>query len=144
MGKSFETIGFVELRDDLADMAARIAGTTGSEGVIESILNEAAQPVLEAAQRMAPVKSGKLRAAIKAGKVKKRKGGGGYTIKIGTADKKSKTDAYYAPFVEFGHGGPHGPAAPHPFMRPAYDATREQAYGIIRNRLAEEISKQGG
>jgi len=143
MGKSLETIGFVELTDDLAQMAARIAGTAGGEGVIESILNEAAQPVLEAAQRMAPVKSGNLRAAIKAGKVKKRKDGT-YTIKIGTADKKSKTDAYYAPFVEFGHGGPHGPAAPHPFMRPAYDATSEQAYGIIRNRLAEEISKQGG
>jgi HK97 gp10 family phage protein len=143
MGKSLETIGFVELTDDLAQMAARIAGTTGGEGVIESILNEAAQPVLEAAQRMAPVKSGKLRAAIKAGKVKKRRDGA-YTIKIGTTDKKSKTDAYYAPFVEFGHGGPHGPAAPHPFMRPAYDATSEQAYGIIRNRLAEEISKQGG
>lgn len=143
MGKSLETMGFVELTNDLAEMAARIAGTTGGEGVIESILNEAAQPVLEAAQRMAPVKSGKLRAAIKAGKVKKRKGGS-YTIKIGTADKKSKTDAYYAPFVEFGHGGPHGPAAPHPFMRPAYDETKEQAYGIIRTRLQEEINKIGG
>ena len=143
MGKSLETIGFVELADDLAQMAARIAGTTGGEGVIESILNEAAQPVLEAAQRMVPVKSGKLRAAIKAGKVKKRKGGS-YTIRIGTVDKKSKTDAYYAPFVEFGHGGPHGPAAPHPFMRPAYDATREQAYGIIRDRLKSEIDKIGG
>ena len=138
MGKSLETLGFAELTDDLATMAARIAGDSGA-GALESILNEAAQPVLEKAQQFAPTKTGKLRAAIKAGKVKRRKDGA-YTIKIGT---QGKTDAFYAPFVEFGHGGPH-PAPPHPFMRPAYDATKEQAYGIIRDRLNEEINKIGG
>ena len=143
MAKSLEAIGFVELTNDLATMAARISGAGGA-AVLESILNEAAQPVLEKAQQLAPArkgpKGGKLRAAIKAGKVKRRKDGR-YTIKIGT---QGKTDAYYAPFVEFGHGGPHGPAAAHPFMRPAYDATKEQAYGIIRERLGEEIKKIGG
>jgi len=140
MGKSLETLGFVELTNDLAEMAAQIAGGgVGGASVLESILNEAAQPVLEKAQQFAPTKTGKLRAAIKAGKVKRRKDGA-YTIKIGT---QGKTDAFYAPFVEFGHGGPH-PAPPHPFMRPAYDATKEQAYGIIRDRLNEEINKIGG
>ena len=139
MGKSLETLGFVELTNDLAEMAAQIAGERGA-GVLESILNEAAQPVLEKARQFAPLKTGKLRAAIKAGRVKRRKDGV-YTIKIGT---QGKTDAFYAPFVEFGHGGPHGPADPHPFMRPAYDATREQAYGIIRDRLKLEIDKIGG
>lgn len=140
MAKSLETLGFVELTDDFAAMAARIASDgAGGASVLEAILNEAAQPVLEKAQQFAPVKTGKLKAAIKAGKVKRRKDGA-YTIKIGT---QGKTDAYYAPFVEFGHGGPH-PAPPHPFMRPAYDATKEQAYGIIRDRLNEEINKIGG
>lgn len=138
MGKSLETLGFAELTDDLATMAARIAGDSGA-GALESILNEAAQPVLEKAQQFAPVKSGTLKAAIKAGKVKRRKDGV-YTIKIGT---QGKTDAFYAPFVEFGHGGPH-PAGPHPFMRPAYDATKEESYRIIRTRLSEEIDKIGG
>jgi len=140
MGKSLETLGFVELTNDLAEMAAQIAGDgVGGASVLESILNEAAQPVLEKAQQFAPTKTGKLRAAIKAGKVKRRKDGV-YTIKIGT---QGKTDAFYAPFVEFGHGGPH-PAPPHPFMRPAYDETKEHAYGIIRDRLNEEINKIGG
>ena len=140
MGKSLETLGFVELTNDLAEMAAQIAGDgVGGTSVLESILNEAAQPVLEKARQFAPIKTGKLRAAIKAGKVKRRKDGV-YTIKIGT---QGKTDAFYAPFVEFGHGGPH-PAPAHPFMRPAYDATKEQAYGIIRDRLNEEINKIGG
>ena len=140
MGKSLETLGFVELTNDLADMAAQIAGGgAGGASVLESILNEAAQPVLEKAQQFAPIKTGKLKAAIKKGRVSKRKNGV-YTIKIGT---QGKTDAFYAPFVEFGHGGPH-PAPPHPFMRPAYDETKEQAYGIIRTRLQEEINKIGG
>lgn len=134
MGKSLETLGFAELTNDLAEMAARL-----SDSVVRGVLNEAAQPVLEKAQQFAPVKTGKLRAAIKKGRVTKRKDGT-YTIKIGT---QGKNDAFYAPFVEFGHGGPH-PAGPHPFMRPAYDETSEQAYGIIRQRLAEEISKRGG
>lgn len=149
MAKSLETLGFVELTDDFAAMAARIAGEgAGGASALEAILNEAAQPVLEKAQQLAPVRpgpeGGKLKAAIKAGKVKRRKDGV-YTIKIGT---QGKTDAFYAPFVEFGHGadkdGRRGPADPHPFMRPAYDTTKEQAYGIIRDRLKLEIDKIGG
>ena len=134
MAKSLETLGFAELTNDLADMAARL-----SDSVVRGVLNEAAQPVLEKAQQFAPVKTGKLRAAIKKGRVTKRKDGT-YTIKIGT---QGKTDAYYAPFVEFGHGGPH-PAGPHPFLRPAYDTTKDQAYAIIRARLEQEITKHGG
>ena len=135
---SMTITGMSELANDLADMARRVSSTS-STTVISSILNEAAQPVYEAAQRFAPERSGKLKAALKIGKLQRRKGGG-YYIKIGS---HKEDDAFYASFVEFGHGGPH-PAPPHPFLRPAYDTTKEQAYAIIRERLGQEISKSGG
>jgi HK97 gp10 family phage protein len=86
------------------------------------------------------VRSGRLTRALKIGKVLTRKRGGGYTIKIGS---HKEDDAYYATWVEFGHGGPK-PAPEHPFMRPAYEATKDEAYNIIRTRLQEEIDKIGG
>lgn len=131
--------GFAELTNDLADMAKRLSDAYSGTAIIGSILNEAAQPVLEAAQRFAPERTGKLKAALKVGKLQKRKGGG-YFIKIGS---HKEDDAFYASFVEFGHGGPR-PAPPHPFMRPAYDTTKDQAYAIIRDRLEQEITKHGG
>jgi HK97 gp10 family phage protein len=148
MARGIKTEGFTELVNDLATMAQALSddqGATQFRKTATGILNDAAEPTLAAMVRMAPVregpKGGTLRRALKKGKVLTRKGGGGYTIKIGS---QKGDDAYYAGWVEFGHGGPHGPAAPHPFMRPAYDATKEQAYGIIRERLNEEINKIGG
>ena len=47
-------------------------------------------------------------------------------------------DWYYANPVEHGHGGP-GRAPPHPFVRPAFDARAEEAYGEIKRVLADEI-----
>lgn len=148
MARGIKTEGFTELVNDLATMAETLSDDMG-EGQFRktagSILNDAAEPTLAAMVRMAPVQAGPsggtLRRALKKGKVLTRKGGGGYTIKIGS---QKGDDAYYAGWVEFGHGGPHGPADPHPFMRPAYDETKDQAYGIIRDRLNEEINKIGG
>lgn len=143
MARTIKTEGFTELVNDLATMAQALSDDVG-EGQFRktagNILNDAAEPTLAAMQRMAPVKEGTLRRALKKGKVLTRKGGGGYTIKIGS---QKGDDAYYAGWVEFGHGGPH-PAGPHPFMRPAYDETKDQAYGIIRDRLKLEIDKIGG
>lgn len=122
-------------------MASRLSDEMGGafKATADAILNEAAQPVLGAALRFAPERSGVLKGAIKAGKVQRRKNGT-YTIKIGS---HKGDDAYYASWVEFGHGGPH-PAPEHPFMRPAYESTKDEAYSIIRTRLAEEIDKIGG
>ena len=53
-------------------------------------------------------------------------------------------DGFYAPFVEFGHGGPHGPAAPHPFLQPAFDAKREEANQIIKSKLSEALDRALG
>ena len=141
MSDGFEAMGFAELQNDLQDMAIRLSGELGGSysKTIESILTEAAQPVLDAAMRFVPVRSGRLRGAISVGKVVKRRNGAGYSIKIGINKDNSK-NAPHAHLVEFGHGGPK-PAGPHPFMQPAYDTTKDQAYAIIRRRLNEELDK---
>lgn len=42
---------------------------------------------------------------------------------------------YYAPFVEYGHGGP-APAPPHPYLRPSADfKRRDMANAIKANTL---------
>ena len=45
-------------------------------------------------------------------------------------------------YVEYGHGGP-GPAPAHPYIRPAYDTTEDEAYEIIRDGLREAIDHRG-
>ena len=47
---------------------------------------------------------------------------------------------YYPAFVEYGHGGP-APAPMHPYIRPAFDARQDEAYGIIRDGLLDELKK---
>lgn len=139
---ALEVDGMAELMLDIQKMAAAFDGDApGFKAVSEEALTAAAQPVLEAAQQFVPVNSGVLKRALKTGKVKARKGGG-YRIDIGKTDKGE--DGYYASFVEFGHGGPHGPAAPHPFLRPAFDAQRKQANTIIRDTLRRKLDETIG
>lgn len=140
MGLKVEGMALV-LADIQAISAAFGGDSPGFRSAAEEALTAAAQPILEAAQRNAPVKSGVLKRALKVGKIKARKGGG-YRIDIGKTDKGE--DGYYAQFVEFGHGGPHGPAAPHPFLRPAFDAQREQANTIIRDTLRRKLDETIG
>lgn len=52
--------------------------------------------------------------------------------------------AKYAHLVEGGHGGPHGPADPHPFWAPAVEATAEDAMQVlteIAGELADDLLK---
>lgn len=139
--------GFTELVQDIQKLAAAFDGDApGFKAVSEEALTAAAAPVLESAQQFVPVRpdGGVLKRALQTGKVKKRPEGkgGGYRIDIGKTDKGE--DGYYAPFVEFGHGGPHGPAAPRPFLRPAFDAQREQANTIIRDTLRRKLDETIG
>jgi len=48
--------------------------------------------------------------------------------------------APHAHLVEFGHGGPH-PAPPHPFVRPAWDESREEVRRNITAGLKKTIEQ---
>ena len=81
--------------------------------------------------------TGVLNRSIQTGKVRKRRYSG-RSITIGVHRKEE--GAYYAPPVEYGHGGP-APAPAHPFIRPAYDTRSDEAYEIIRDGLRDAIDQ---
>lgn len=107
----------------------------------DGALEGGAQVVEEEMIRLAPVgESGNLKDAIKAGKpkgsVKK-----GRTIDVGIRRKdiKLKDGEYYPAFVEYGHGGPR-PAPPHPFIRPAWDAKKDEAYNKMKQAVIDKMN----
>jgi len=57
-------------------------------------------------------------------------------------DGKKHVPAKIAHLVENGHGGPH-PAGPHPFLRPAYDETRQSTRAVIVVELAKGVEQEG-
>ena len=121
----------------LADQLGAVADTlTG--GQAQTILEDAAQPVLEQMRQNASSdprpKSGRLRSAINTGNA--TNAGGRLSITIGIHKKDWSGDDYYPAYVEFGHGGPR-PAPPHPFIRPAIDSAGEESM----NRLVDALSR---
>lgn len=95
-------------------------------------LKAGAEPIVRAAKEKVNVRTGKLQNAIRSGRRKKIRDGS--RIEIGTF----KGEAPHAHLVEFGHGGPH-PAPPHPFLRPGYEAGKQEAYQIMKEELASWV-----
>ena len=126
-----EIKGFSELTDDIQKMAD-VFVDAGGEG-LNRIVKKGAQAVLDQAKLNAPVRSGSLKNDLK---IKMKKKGTRFKARIGV-QKGDK--AYYATFVEYGHGGPH-PAGPHPFLAPAFDAKKEEAFGIIKDALKNKLN----
>ena len=81
--------------------------------------------------------TGALHGSIRTHNVRKSRSGGKY-ITIGV--KHSEKGAYYANPVEHGHGGP-APAPAHPFVRPAFDVRKDEAYQIMKKILKDELLK---
>lgn len=102
---------------------------------LKSIMVNAAQPIVAAAQANAPVLTGELRASI--GTLKPKIKDGTISIQIVPGSGFFVGDQYYAGFIEFGHFlGKRGLAGrkfipPHPFMRPAADAHGMDAVNFI-------------
>ena len=138
-----ETQGFDELIGDINRMARAL--NTDAEGAptAKSILKAAAVPIetqMKANASSDPkVITGKLLGAISTGNVKKHKTTGLH-ITIGVHRKDWGDAEYYSSYVEHGHGGP-APAPAHPFVRPAFDTRQDEAFGIIRSGLLNEIRK---
>ena len=129
-----ELTGFSELIADLAGMAADLNNGPGVDRALLAGAVPVEQQMLANASSDPKIITGALHGSIRTDRVKQRRGG--KQISIGV--KHSEAGAYYANPVEHGHGGP-GPAPPHPFVRPAFDARAEEAYGEIKRVLADEI-----
>lgn len=139
----FNTEGFAELVGQIEKMAHQL--NTDEEGAptAKRILQAAAQPIHQQMKANAShdpkIITGKLHGAINIGKVKRRRNGG-QNITIGVHRKDWDEPEYVPAYVEYGHGGP-APAPAHPYIRPAYDTRQNEAYGIIRDGLLNEIIK---
>lgn len=131
-----ELIGFDDLRNDLARMAASLDNGPG----VNRALKAGAEPIerqMKANASSDPaIITGALHGSIHTSNVKG--GANGKCVTIGVHTKEQS--AYYSNPVEFGHGGP-APAPPHPFVRPAFDAKVDQAYAEIRRVLDGELLK---
>ena len=132
-----ELQGFDNLRDDLTNMASNLEFGQG----VNRALQEGAKPIEEQMLHNAAsdpkIITGALHGSIRAHNVRKSRSGGKY---ITICVKHSEKGAYYANPVEHGHGGP-GPAPAHPFVRPAFDVRKDEAYQIMKNILKDELLK---
>lgn len=136
-----DTDGFQDLMVDIANMANQLDAEGARSSVTNHILEAAAVPVeaqMKAnASKDPKIITNKLHGAIHTGKVRRRSNGGKH-ITIGVHRKDWDDEDYYPAYVEYGHGGP-GPAPAHPYIRPAYDTTENQAYEIIRQGLRDAL-----
>lgn len=141
--------GLAELQKLLGDLAPKLEAN-----VLRSALRQGANVIKEEAQRISPVKSGKLRDSLKVGT----------RLKRGVATASVKSKVRYAALVEFGTkahviaarngalalGGGFARAVRHPgararpFLRPAFDSQARAAVIAVGNRIKEVLETKHG
>lgn len=130
--KSFDQLGA-----NLNELVAKVE----REGM-RSAVRKAATPMLQQARANAPVRTGTLRESLKV-KVKTFKRGKDSTVMaIIGPDRKARSEAGDRP-VKYAHlvelGTVNAPA--HPFLRPAFDSTKEQSTQIYADNLKPAIQR---
>jgi len=111
-----------------------------SDTNVDAALAEGAEVIAKEMRQLAPVKSGKLKSAIKVGKA--RNGRNGRQVTVGVHRRDFSGDEYYPAYVEYGHGGPR-PAPPHPFIRPAFDLKKDEAWNIVKQAVIDQMNSKG-
>lgn len=125
MGVDISIDGIGDLVDQLELMSANV------KAVIDSALKAAAEPILADARKTTAFKdrSGDLRKSLTVTKTKIK--GGQKFVLVGAFN----TGAFYAFMVEYGTTR----AKAYPFLAPAFERHREEAYLIIKERLTEAL-----
>jgi len=120
----------------LSDLEKMIPSDTN----VDAALAEGAEVIAREMRQLAPVKSGKLKSAIKVGKA--RNGRNGRQVTVGIHRRDFSGDDYYPAYVEYGHGGPR-PAPPHPYIRPAFDLKKDEAWSIVKQAVIDQMNSKG-
>ena len=120
----------------LSDLEKMIPSDTN----VDAALAEGAEVIAREMRQLAPVKSGKLKSAIKVGKA--RNGRNGRQVTVGVHRRDFGGDEYYPAYVEYGHGGPR-PADPHPFIRPAFDLKKDEAWNTVKQAVIDQMNSKG-
>lgn len=130
---TFRIEGISELAEALTDELPKATATN----VQKRALKEAADPIEADIKRNAPVRTGKLKEKIDVGsKLSPRQ--------KSQNEKESKVEVYIGPpsmeraiVAEFGSVK----QSPKPFVRPAWDANKRNAFDKIKELLEEQIEK---
>lgn len=140
--------GLEDLQKFLDELPAKV-----EKNIIRSALRAGAKLIQQQAVANVPVKSGELRNSLK---ISTR-------ARVGRVTASVKTKLFYARFVEFGthahniaaktgwlsFGGifaksvQHPGARPHPFLRPALDATASAAVVAVGEQVKKRLTKEG-
>lgn len=120
----------------LSDLERMIPSDTN----VDAALAEGAEVIAKEMRQLAPVKSGKLKSAIKVGKA--RNGRNGRQVTVGVHRRDFSGDEYYPAYVEYGHGGPR-PAPPHPYIRPAFDLKKDEAWKTVKQAVIDQMNSKG-
>ncbi len=131
---SFKFDDLIEFQNDI-DRAVSALGGAKVRGVLE----DAAKPIEATAKAIVQKKSGKVQ-----GSIKTRTTGTGGRLKATVGNHRVDWPGgdYYPPFLEYGHGGPWQ-ASPYPFMRPAFDAHKEDAIEQTGEGIAKLLRESG-
>lgn len=128
---------------DINRMANRLhtdgEGTAAGRAILEAAARPIHEQMVANASHDPQIISGELHDAIQVGRVRKRRNTG-LAVTIGVHRRDWNQEDYYPAYVEYGHGGP-APAPAHPYIRPAYDTRQDEAYGIIRDGLYNELTR---
>jgi len=141
-----EITGIENVCDRMKELSDKAKGELG-----EKALQAGAEPIKAMAIALCPVKSGATKEAIAIHKGNARDGQ--QSVVVGTSAKFFTGKVFYSAFVELGHY--LGKRArikffgkttenrtfiePKPFMRPAYEANKEQSVKIITDTLKEGL-----
>lgn len=109
--------------------ALKQAGADMSE--MNDLMHEIGEIVARRARSLAPVRTGRLRASLRAGKGRTKA-----VIRAGYS-----TSVPYAGVIEY--GWPKRNIAPHPFLIPARDQTWNQVQNTFENGLTKILTKNG-
>jgi len=142
--------------------ALRTLPTKLENRILRRALNLAADPILERAKSNAPVETGLLRESLKKSGVRNKKGRMGISVGTNSGDYKGET--FYAAFVEYGHRigkrnnaqkrrkefekkglsvrDDRAAVPARPFLRPAFDARRDQALEIMKHEIGTGVEKE--
>jgi len=116
--------------DEIINKLQQIGSNVGR--LENKALKNAAEPVLEDAKANVPVRTGKLKKALKITNVKKKEGV--KYILVGV-DKGDNSEIFYGKFVEFGTSK----RTAHPFLQPAYEKNKDDIKRIIAQTLKEGL-----
>ena len=130
---SVDVSGIMELNKKLRELA----GDKIARKVLRSAIRKAAKPMVAAAKAFAPVDSGLLEESIKLKAIRRTRTGFGVRISTSNSDFDSQGETFYGAMQEWGTVN----MAPNPYLRPAFDTTKDQSVQIVTADMQAAIAE---